>query len=220
MNSNSSASGVGLGPVCMCVAERIAGGIGITPILPMLALLDRVRMPWSMVYCGRSRDSMAFLDELAPYGNRVTLHCDDEAGLADPATLLGDLTGAPAVYTCGPPPMIEALRGALLHRPEVEFHYERFSAAPVVDGAEFEIRLAGTGETLTVGAAQTALAAILTARPDATFSCQQGFCRSCAVRVLDGAPEHRSTALSPQELEAGYFLPCVSRAEGCLTVDL
>ncbi|MEV0332715.1 PDR/VanB family oxidoreductase [Nocardia sp. NPDC050717] len=198
----------------------IAGGIGITPILPMLAVLDQVGMPWTMIYCGRSRESMAFLPELAAYGDKITVHCDDEDGLAAPELLLGELAGSLAVYTCGPPPMVDALRAALAGRPEVEFHYERFSPAPVVDGEQFDIRLAGTGETLTVGAEQTALDAILAARPDATYSCQQGFCRSCAVRVLDGTPEHRSTALSPQELDAGYFLPCVSRAKGTLTVDL
>ncbi|UGT44173.1 PDR/VanB family oxidoreductase [Nocardia yamanashiensis] len=198
----------------------IAGGIGITPILPMLAVLDRLGLPWSMIYCGRTRESLAFLGELERFGGKVTVHLDDEDGIATPDTLLGDLTRVPAVYTCGPPPMIESLRTALADRPEIEFHYERFSAAPVVDGREFRMRLAATGEEITVGAEQTALAALLTARPDATFSCQQGFCRSCAVRVLDGTPDHRSTALSPAELEQGYFLPCVSRSDGCLTLDL
>lgn len=198
----------------------IAGGIGITPILPMLAVLEQVAMPWTMIYCGRTRDSMAFLPELRVYGDKVTVHCDDEAGAATPELLLGELVGSPAVYTCGPPPMLDALRSAVDGRSDVEFHYERFSPAPVVDGEEFEIHLARTGETLTVGAEQTALDAILAVRPDATYSCQQGFCRSCAVRVVEGAPEHRSTALSPQELDAGYFLPCVSRAEGSLTVEL
>lgn len=198
----------------------IAGGIGITPFLPMLPVLNRAGMPWTMIYCGRSRNSMAFLPELEAYGDKITVHSDDESGVADPELLLGEPVGSLAVYTCGPPPMVEALRAALVGRPDVEFHYERFSPAPVVDGEQFDIHLAGTGETLTVGAEQTALDAILAARPDATYSCRQGFCRSCAVRVLEGTPEHRSTALSPQELDAGYFLPCVSRAEGSLTVDL
>ncbi|MFD6452935.1 PDR/VanB family oxidoreductase [Nocardia sp. NPDC060220] len=198
----------------------IAGGIGITPILPMIALLEQTGMPWTMIYCGRTADSMAFLPELEVYGDKITVHCDAESGFATPAQLMGDLSGTLAVYSCGPPPMVDALRAALADRPDVEFHYERFSAAPVVDGREFDIQLAITGETLTVGAEQTALDAILSVRPDATYSCQQGFCRSCAVRVLDGTPEHRSTALSPQELDAGYFLPCVSRAKGTLTVEL
>ncbi|PVB25947.1 PDR/VanB family oxidoreductase [Mycobacteroides abscessus] len=199
----------------------IAGGIGITPILPMLRVLDQVAIPWSFIYTGRDRNSMAFLDELERYGDRVTVYCDDDAtGPPTPQALLGELAVGAAVYTCGPPPMIAALRTVLADRRDVEFHYERFSAAPVVDGQEFEIELSSTSEVITVAADQTALAAILDIRPDATYSCQQGFCRSCVVRVLDGVPEHRSTSLSPSEVEAGYFLPCVSRAHGRLSLDM
>ena len=42
----------------------IAGGIGITPILPMLALARRLGVDWSMVYAGRTRDSLPFIDEV------------------------------------------------------------------------------------------------------------------------------------------------------------
>lgn len=199
----------------------IAGGIGITPILPMLRVLDRLAMPWSLIYCGRERDSMAFIDELESYGDRVTLYIDqDAAGPPAAEALLGDLDAGSAVYTCGPPVMLAALRTALAARSDVEFHYERFSAAPVVDGQQFEIELCSTAEVITVAADQTALAAILEARPDATYSCQQGFCRSCVVRVTGGIAEHRSTSLSPAEVKAGYFLPCVSRAHGRLSLDL
>lgn len=198
----------------------IAGGIGITPILPMLAAAEALGVPWTMIYCGRTAESLAFLDALSHYGDRVTVHVDAEHGLATAAELLGPLAPGAAVYTCGPAPMIESLRTALAAHPTVEFHFERFAAAPVVAGAEFELRLASTGERIPVGARQTALAALLDRRPDATYSCQQGFCRSCAVRVVDGVAEHRSTALSQAELDQGYFLPCVSRASGTLTIDL
>ena len=46
----------------------IAGGIGITPILPMLRLAQRLGVDWSMVYAGRSRDSLPFLDEVTRFG--------------------------------------------------------------------------------------------------------------------------------------------------------
>ncbi|WP_043806745.1 PDR/VanB family oxidoreductase [Rhodococcus triatomae] len=198
----------------------IAGGIGVTPVLAMLDILDRTSTQWSMIYCGRTRDSLAFLDELGRFGDRVTIREDGPHRPAGAEELLGDLACDSAVYACGPPAMIDALRGALVDRSDVEFHYERFSAAPVVDGRPFDLRFASSGEVLRVAADQTALSAILGVRADATYSCQQGFCRSCAVRVLDGVPDHRSTALSRDEVDAGYFLPCVSRAEGCLTIDL
>ena len=43
----------------------VAGGIGITPILPMLGLADRLGVDWSMSYAGRSADSLPFLDNCA-----------------------------------------------------------------------------------------------------------------------------------------------------------
>ena len=49
----------------------IAGGIGITPILPMLGLAQRLGVDWSMVYAGRSRDSLPFVDEVARFGKRI-----------------------------------------------------------------------------------------------------------------------------------------------------
>src|SRR5438105_762237 len=49
----------------------IAGGIGITPILPMVAAAQARGADWQLLYGGRQRSSMAFLDELAAYGERV-----------------------------------------------------------------------------------------------------------------------------------------------------
>ena len=43
----------------------IAGGIGITPILPMLAAATEAGADWQLWYGGRSRASMAFVGELA-----------------------------------------------------------------------------------------------------------------------------------------------------------
>ncbi|MFF3229047.1 PDR/VanB family oxidoreductase [Nocardia suismassiliense] len=199
----------------------IAGGIGITPILPMLRTLHTAGVPWALFYCGRSVESTAFLDELAQYGNQVHLHFDETDGPASVAQLL---TGLPdtdsAVYACGPAPMLDSIRGALADYPEVEFHAERFTPAAVVDGAEFELHLARTAETITVRADQTALDAILAVRPDATYSCRQGFCHSCAVPVLDRGPDSRSLSLNPAEGDDGLFLPCVSRVDGGLILDL
>src|SRR5690606_7897913 len=51
----------------------IAGGIGITPILGMVREADRAASDWRLIYGGRTRKSMAFLDELAAFGDRVML---------------------------------------------------------------------------------------------------------------------------------------------------
>ncbi|KXO94217.1 ferredoxin [Tsukamurella pulmonis] len=198
----------------------IAGGIGITPIRPMISALESVGVPWSMAYAGRDRDSMAFLDGMRRFGDRVTVLTDDGGPPPAASALVGELPPRSAVYVCGPPPMIDAVRTHLAARPDVELHYERFSPAPVVDGRPFELHFARTDERVPVAADETALTALLRVRPDATYSCRQGFCRSCVVRVVDGVPDHRSTGLSQAERDEGYFLPCVSRADGPLSVDM
>ncbi|MBF6498701.1 PDR/VanB family oxidoreductase [Nocardia cyriacigeorgica] len=199
----------------------VAGGIGITPILPMMRLADRLGLDWSMVYTGRNRDTIPFLDEVEQFGSRVTVRIDDEDGLPDAAALLPALSAGTAVYCCGPVPMTEMIADAVRPLRGVELHSERFSPPPIVDGVPFEIELASTGDVLEVPADRTALDAVLDARPDRPYSCRQGFCRTCAVRVLAGQPEHRDTVLTDADRAAGQMLICVSRsAGGRLTLDL
>jgi ferredoxin-NADP reductase len=203
----------------------IAGGIGITPILPMLALATRLGVDWSMVYAGRTRDSLPFLDEVARYGRRVRIHTDDEDGPPTARDLLGDCPDGTAVYACGPAPMLTAIRWDLAGRDEVELHFERFAAPPVVDGEEFTVTVASTGQQICVGADETLLAALSRAGVHAPYSCRQGFCGTCRTRVLGvvgGDVDHRDTLLTDPEHENSMMLICISRAaEGSrLTLDL
>lgn len=200
----------------------VAGGIGITPILPMLDLADRLGVDWSMVYAGRSRDSLPFVDDLTRFGDRVEVRTDDVDGLPTAADLLGDCPDGTAVYACGPAPMLTGIRTALIGRDDVELHFERFAAPPVVDGAEFSVTIASTGATVTVGAGETLLAALGRAGVPAPYSCQQGFCGTCRILVRDGRVQHRDTLLTDPERAAGYLLTCVSRADEGerLTLDL
>jgi ferredoxin-NADP reductase len=69
--------------------QFIAGGIGITPILPMIESAVANEADWGLLYGGRRRDSMAFLDELAAYGDRVRVWPQDEKGLMDLEAVLG-----------------------------------------------------------------------------------------------------------------------------------
>ncbi len=199
----------------------VAGGIGITPILPMMRMADRLGIEWSMVYTGRSRDTIPFLDEVEGFGGRVTVRTDDEHGLPAATDLLGDIGPDTSVYCCGPVPMTDVIAAAVREMPGVELHSERFSAPPVLDGKPFRIELARTGEVIEVPADRSALEQVLTARPDAAYSCRQGFCRTCRVRVLEGTVEHRDTVLTEDERAAGDMLICVSRCGGeRLVLDL
>ena len=201
----------------------IAGGIGITPILPMLRMAEQLGVDWSMVYCGRSRDSLPFLDELARFGDRIEVRTDDVHGLPVPEDLLGDCPGGTTVYACGPAPMLTGIRTALVDRADVELHFERFAAPPVVDGVAFSVTIASTGATVAVGADETLLTALKREGVPAPYSCQQGFCGTCRIRVAPGtgaAVQHRDTLLTDPERAAGYLLTCVSRAEAGSRVTL
>ncbi|MDG4666951.1 PDR/VanB family oxidoreductase [Mycobacterium sp. 236(2023)] len=199
----------------------VAGGIGITPILPMLALARKLGIDWSMVYTGRSVDSLPFVDEVAAYGAPVEIRTDDRDGLPNAADLLGDCPDGTAVYACGPAPMLTAIRSSLVGRDDVELHFERFAAPPVVDGRPFGVTVASTGETVDVSADETLLSALRRAGVPARYSCQQGFCGTCRTRVLTGSVDHRDTLLTAPERAAGMMLTCVSRAEdgSRLTLD-
>jgi len=200
----------------------IAGGIGITPVLPMLDLARRLGIDWSMVYTGRSLDTLPFVDEVAGYGAAVEIRTDDDHGLPSAADLLGDCPDGTAVYACGPAPMLTAIRAALVGRDDVELHFERFAAPPVVDGHPFQVSVASSGQTIDVGAEETLLAALRRAGVHASYSCQQGFCGTCRTRVVAGTADHRDTLLTVPERDAGMILTCVSRAAdgSVLTLDL
>lgn len=62
-----------------------------------------------------------------------------------------------------------------------------------------------------VDADETALAAIRRVKPDVRYSCQQGFCGACRVKVLDGRVVHHDRVLIGEEKDDSMML-CVSRA--------
>jgi ferredoxin-NADP reductase len=203
----------------------VAAGIGITPILPMMRHVEGLGVEWSMIYAGRSRDSLPFLDEVAEFGDRIEIRTDDHSassGVPTAAQLLGDCADGTAVYACGPAPMLTAIRAQLAGRDDVELHFERFAAPPVIDGDAFSVRVASTGATVPVEAEETLLSALQRADVWPPYSCRQGFCGTCRTRVLDGRVDHRDTLLTEPERADGMMLVCISRAAKGqrLTLDL
>jgi ferredoxin-NADP reductase len=200
----------------------VAGGIGITPIVPMLGLARQLGVDWSMVYVGRSRESIPFLDEVSRFGERVAIRSDDVHGLPTADDLLGECPDGTTVYACGPAPMLTAIRQRLAGRDNVELHFERFAAPPVLDGTTFTATADSTGTTVTVGPDETLLSALQRSGVAAPYSCQQGFCGTCRTRVLGGVVQHRDSLLTDPERAAGMMLTCVSRAPdgGHLTLGL
>ncbi|GAB3301359.1 PDR/VanB family oxidoreductase [Parasphingorhabdus pacifica] len=197
-------------------AERylfIAGGIGVTPILPMLRAVSAGGADWRFIYCGRSRESMPLLEELATFDPaRTWIRPDDEYGVpVSGSELLAGAEGA-TVYCCGPAALTTGLRMDLPASGARELHSERFSPPPITAGEPFEVQLGAGGRVLTVAADESALDAVRRVRPDVAYSCRQGFCGTCRVGLLAGEADHRDHVLAGDE-RACSFLPCVSRAE-------
>ncbi len=197
----------------------VAGGIGITPIIAMAKSADAAGKPWRLVYTGRTRASMPFLDELDRLpGGVVDIRPDDEFGIPDLDGILTEVPRDHAVYVCGPPAMLDTAR-ARLAAPDFEVHSERFSAPLVVGGTAFDVELRRTGVTVPVPADQSVLAAIRDQVPDLAYSCQQGFCGTCVAKVVDGDVDHRDRTLLDSERNDSMLI-CVSRCTGPLVLDL
>jgi ferredoxin len=173
-----------------------------------------------MIYVGRSAESIPFLDEVRRFGDRVRIRTDDVDGLPGADDLLGECLSGTTVYACGPAPMLTAIRQRLIGRDDVALHFERFAAPPVIDGEPFPVSAATS--TVSVAADETLLAALQRAGVDAPYSCQQGFCGTCRIKVLNGVVQHRDTLLTEPERDAGMMLSCVSRARagGHLTLEI
>ncbi len=197
-------------------AERdvlfVIGGIGVTPILPMIRVARQRGIDWRAIYAGRSRGYMPFLDELVSLApDRVTVWADDErGGFPGVDQLLAGAGPQTAVYVCGPGAMLESVRLARDEFPGAPLHYERFGPAPVVGGVAFEVELARSRQVLSVPENRSALAVMLDRDPTTPHSCRQGFCGTCKVKVLGGQVDHRGRiAVGDDEM-----LVCVSRAPG------
>lgn len=194
----------------------VAAGIGITAILPMVRAAAAAGVDWHLTYLGRSRSTMAFLDELGRLDpTRVTVHDGPPLPVTDLLAHVGPHT---SLYFCGPPALLERLGAALDGRACAGFHFERFSPPPVVGGSAFEVRLRRAGQTVHVAPDTSALAAVRDVLPVA-YSCQQGFCGTCRVRVCSGDVERRGRSRFLDEPDT--MLLCTDRAlGGHLEVDL
>lgn len=201
----------------------VAGGIGITPILPMIAAADRAGAHWTLHYGARTKAHMAFADVLTARYPQVRLVPQDESGLL-PVTQILTARPTATVYCCGPEPLLAAVEAAGAQQ-GVTVRTERFVPRKVENsGADqaFEVRLAQTGQTLRVGADRSIVDVLESAGVAVITSCREGTCGSCETPVLDGEVEHRDSLLTAEERERGAtMMLCVSRARsGVLVLDL
>jgi tetrachlorobenzoquinone reductase len=203
----------------------IAGGIGITPILPMIDRLAGLGRPFLLHYGVRDRKAVPFQPRITRHGDKVRTAFSREPG-GGRLDIAGIVDAAPVdaeLYCCGPRGMLDAFAAATAGRDPARVHVEHFSAAEpsAVEGG-FEVVLARSGRTVAVPPGRTILEALNEAGIEPACSCMEGVCGTCETRVLDGLPDHRDAILTPEERADNLtMMICVSGARTSrLVLDL
>jgi ferredoxin-NADP reductase len=203
----------------------IAGGIGITPLIPMMRQARAKGRPWTLLYCNRRTEDAPFLAEIKTLGGEISLHSSEAGTRLDVAPRLATVQKNTQVYCCGPARLMTAVEQATTAWPEGSIHFEWFTprSRPADEtSGSFEVVCQQSGVTLTVSPDQSILAALTQAGVEIPRSCEQGVCGTCEVRLISGEVDHRDSILSSAEQAANRtMMVCVSRARGTrLVLDI
>ncbi len=203
----------------------VAGGIGVTPLIPMMQAASARNKPWTLLYCNKRDTDAPFLDEIRALGGTLSLHSSEAGTRLDVQQRLGQVEENTVVYCCGPERLMTAVEEATAAWPSDTVRFEWFTPrsrpADEVSGS-FEVVCEQSGLTVTVPPEKSVLEALNDAGIPVPCSCQQGICGTCEVRVIDGEVDHRDSILSSSERAANQtMMTCVSRAKGArLVLDI
>lgn len=195
----------------------LAGGIGITPLLPMVEQADRAGAQWTLDYVGRKTTRMPYLAELIQaHGAHIRAHVTGDDGRPDLRTLVAGMLDGDVVYACGPAGFLDEMQEMVSSRPGLRLCLERFVAADIADRglSRFTVTTASTGESFDVGPDDTIVDVLSRAGVEPTTSCLEGVCGTCETKVLGGVPCHRDSILTPAERESvtDRTMICVARS--------
>ena len=205
----------------------IAGGIGITPMLPMAKRLREIGRDYALHYCARSEEEAAFAREVADFhGERARFHYDGGVpgcGL-DVTTLLADRPSAAHAYVCGPAGLIKAVREAGRDWPSGTIHFELFKGSNTDIGLNalnepFDVICKRAGRRLTIPADRSILDVLKAEGFRIRSLCNDGVCGTCRVELLSGEADHRDECLDEDEHDEAIQV-CVSRAKPGQTLVL
>ncbi len=202
----------------------IAGGIGITPIKAMALALTSQQRDFSLHYCGRSIDEMAFSDRLTrQLADKLHLYASDEGNKLNIEKLLISAPIKAHFYFCGPQKMIDQLL-ELAQQQGIEssrLHFERFEHKIDARAKPFTVKLKRSAKRFTVSAQESILDAVLAQGIDVPFSCKTGECKTCVVSVAKGNVIHKDECLTNTDKANKLMCLCVSRAaQDTLELDL
>ncbi|MDN5842680.1 MAG: PDR/VanB family oxidoreductase [Alcaligenaceae bacterium] len=206
----------------------LAGGIGVTPLMCMARQLQAQGAQFEFHYCSRSRERMAYLQEISDseFSGQACFHFDnDEASHMDLNAVLSAPDRQTHVYICGPAGFIDYAigRAQALGWPESNIHFERFAAtehqAPLVGDQTFQVKLASTGEVFDIPADEPITKVLDRQGVFIPVSCEEGICGTCLTGVVEGVPDHRDSYLTDEEHAANdQFTPCCSRSKSPMLV--
>ena len=200
----------------------VAGGIGITALVGMATALRQRGADYTLVLVGRSRQVMAYLEELtAEHGDHLEVHVDDEGTGLDVGALVEEVVASPEatsteLYVCGPIRLMDALRRAWADRdlPGPNLRFETFGNSGAWAPETFRVRIPALDREVVVGEDLSMLDALESAGVEVMWDCRKGECGLCTVRVLecDGRIDHRDVFLSDEQKQRDTSLcSCVSR---------
>lgn len=229
----------------------IGGGVGITPVLSMLnALVDLGAKREVWFFLGVPNGTQHAMKEHLQAVDRDHENVNLNVCYSDPAE--GDVEGSdyhhkghvsvalfkellPSnnydFYTCGPPPMMQAIEKDLREWgvPDAHIHYEAFGPATVKKRAEVqpgdkdaptsaEVVFARSGKTVAWTDADGSLLDLAEAHGvTIDFGCRAGNCGTCKTAIQSGKVDYIS---EPGERpEDGSCLACISVPAGELALD-
>lgn len=203
----------------------IAGGIGVTPLLPMMRAAAAAGAAWTLLFCARGVENAPFLGEAKACGGEVSVHASHAGTRLDVVQHLAEVKPDTMIYCCGPESLMTAVEMASAHWPEGAVRFEWFAprARPEDEiSGGFRVVCARSGFTLDVMPEQSILQVLTDAGIEVARSCEQGVCGTCEVRVLEGEVDHRDSILSSAERTSNQvMMTCVSRARGAsLVLDI
>lgn len=202
----------------------VAGGIGVTPFLPMIRQVEAQGRPWRLLYRGRSANDMAFAKDLRrQYWDKVMLMPSDTTERPDLHRLVEGAPQGSAVYCCGPDALMAALGDVVRESgAHTTLYRERFTpsdrATDAVD-EPFTVELSRSGQRVRVSTEETMLEAMRDVASATPASCENGMCGSCELSVLKGTPDHRDDVLDEHERDRiDVIYPCISRSKSPVIV--
>lgn len=203
----------------------IAGGIGITPLLPMIQQAEHLNIPWRLLYLGRDQQRMAYRQLASRYPNQITVHTSGHGHRASVKQWLGTPDPHTLVYACGPEHLLDALPDECAVLPPSQLRLERFSS-PLADvpvsRESFDIVLSRSGRRITAKSSDSVVNVLSDAGVEVITSCSRGVCGTCEVGVVEGQVDHRDALLDDDERARNdCMFPCVSRSlSDALVLDL